>query len=96
MLKTTSLFAFAASALIVSAVAVANTPGLLGQDNELTRVSCASVMLFVPAQGRSAEDLCQPHGGVAAAGSRPASEGVVVLMRNAPAGGFKGRYEAGS
>lgn len=90
MLKTTSLIACAASVLILSAVALANTPRSVN-DEDLTRISCASLTLFVAAAGASEADLCRPHGGLATADAAPSSEGLVILVRNTPVGGFKGR-----
>ncbi|WP_439529781.1 antitermination protein [Pannonibacter sp.] len=90
MLKTIRLIACAASVLVLGAVALANTPKII-KDEELTRINCANLTLFVSTGRASADDLCRPHGGLAASDASPSSEGLVILVRNTPVGGFKGR-----
>ncbi len=59
-------------------------------DGELRRVDCQAITMFTPAQNKSAEDLCANYGGVAAKDAEPSSEGLVILVRNQPMGGFAG------
>lgn len=90
MLKTVSLISCAAAVLVLGAVALASTPKA-GKDAELMRINCADLTLFVSAGRTSVDDLCRPHGGLAASDAAPSSEGLVILVRNTPVGGFKGR-----
>ncbi|MBO6508244.1 MAG: antitermination protein [Roseibium sp.] len=59
-------------------------------DRELRRVDCQTITMFTPAYNKSAEDLCANYGGVAAKDATPSSEGLVILVRNQPVGGFAG------
>ncbi|WP_150525535.1 antitermination protein [Roseibium sediminis] len=57
---------------------------------ELRRVDCTKITIFAPHDGKSAEDLCKGYGGVATKNAEPTDEGLVILVRNQPAGGFDG------
>jgi hypothetical protein len=57
----------------------------------LSRVDCADIALFAQSGGKSAEDLCRNYGGLAATDAKPSDEGLVILVRNQPMGGFSGQ-----
>jgi predicted small lipoprotein YifL len=82
--------AFAAIAL---SAAVAGF-GLLGPldkpGSDLRRVECSKITIFAPQGGKSDEDLCKSYGGLAAAPGQETVEGLVILVRNQPMGGFDG------
>jgi len=59
-------------------------------DGELRRVDCQAITMFIPAQRKSAEELCANYGGVAEKDAMPSDEGLVILVRNQPMGGFAG------
>jgi len=84
---------FALSALVVAS-AVAGV-GFLGQtDNapaDLRRVECTKITIFAPQGGKSDEDLCASYGGLAISTSDETNEGLVILVRNQPMGGFAGQ-----
>ncbi|MEJ8475467.1 antitermination protein [Roseibium algae] len=58
---------------------------------ELTRVNCAKIAVFAPSTGKNAEDLCRNYGGLAKSDATPNTEGLVILVRNQPMGGFSGQ-----
>lgn len=60
---------------------------------DLTRTDCARITVFSPAGAKSPEDLCRPYGGLALANAAPSDEGLVILVRNQPMGGFKANTE---
>jgi hypothetical protein len=64
--------------------------GNIKSDNELRRVDCQAITMFTPARAKSAEDLCTNYGGVALKDAAPSKEGLVILVRNQPVGGFVG------
>ncbi len=59
-------------------------------DSELRRVDCQAITMFTPAQNKSAEELCANYGGVALNDAEPSKQGLVILVRNQPMGGFHG------
>ncbi|TYC65180.1 antitermination protein [Stappia sp. BW2] len=59
-------------------------------DSELRRVECQALTMFTPARSKSAEELCANYGGVALKDAEPSKEGLVILVRNQPMGGFHG------
>ncbi|SHM13518.1 hypothetical protein [Roseibium suaedae] len=61
--------------------------------SDLTRTDCARITVFAPASPKSAEDLCRPYGGLALKNAAPSSEGLVILVRNQPMGGFEANTE---
>ncbi|MEP4030248.1 antitermination protein [Roseibium polysiphoniae] len=61
------------------------------QDAKLTRVDCVEIAVFAPSNGKAAEDLCRNYGGVAEKDAQPSDEGLVILVRNQPMGGFSGQ-----
>ncbi|WP_428645363.1 antitermination protein [Roseibium sp.] len=81
---TTSTFA-----LVVVAMSLALSGGAK-TDRELRRVDCQAITMFTPAHNKSAEELCANYGGVALKDAEPSTEGLVILVRNQPVGGFKG------
>lgn len=64
--------------------------GGMNTDNELRRVDCQTITMFTPAQKKSADELCANYGGVAEKDAGPTDEGLVILVRNQPMGGFAG------
>ncbi|ADZ70001.1 hypothetical protein [Polymorphum gilvum] len=56
----------------------------------LRRVECSTLTIFAPAERLTDEELCRAHGGLAKAGAAPSESGLVILVRNRPAGGFEG------
>ena len=83
-IAATSIFALA---LVGAGLAIS---GGVTNDSELRRVDCQAITMFTPAQKKSAEDLCANYGGVAKKDSEPSKEGLVILVRNQPMGGFIG------
>ncbi|MCV0427886.1 MAG: antitermination protein [Roseibium sp.] len=81
---TSSTFALAFVGLALSLSSGPKT------DHDLRRVECEAITMFTPADNKSAEDLCANYGGVAQNGSEPSKEGLVILVRNQPMGGFIG------
>ena len=61
-------------------------------DGELRRVDCQAITMFTPAQRKSAEELCANYGGVAEKDAMPSEQGLVILVRNQPMGGFDGEH----
>jgi len=59
-------------------------------DSELRRVDCQALTMFTPAFRKSAEELCANYGGVALKDATPSKQGLVILVRNQPMGGFAG------
>ncbi|MHA7777844.1 antitermination protein [Roseibium sp. M-1] len=74
-------------ALVGAGLAVS---GGVTTDSELRRVDCQAITMFTPAKTKSAEELCANYGGVAHKDSIPSKEGLVILVRNQPMGGFNG------
>ena len=70
-------------------------PDLLqGTDRaDLMRTDCARITVFAPSSPKTAEDLCRPYGGLALKNAAPSDEGLVILVRNQPMGGFKANTE---
>lgn len=64
--------------------------GSVKTDSELRRVDCRTITMFTPAKTKSAEELCANYGGVAQKDATPSKEGLVILVRNQPMGGFDG------
>jgi hypothetical protein len=56
----------------------------------LRKVNCATLTVFAPVKGASADDLCRAHGGLAVKGDAPANSGLVILVRNQPMGDSAG------
>lgn len=81
---TTSVFALAIAGLGISLSSGPTT------DRELRRVDCEAITMFTPAHSKSAEELCANYGGVAHKDSEPSKNGLVILVRNQPVGGFAG------
>lgn len=82
--------ALAASALaLVGVTYTIVTPAQ--SPNELRRVDCSKLTVFAPVRGQSPEQLCRGHGGLAKIGMAPNEEGMVILVRNQPVGGFEGK-----
>ncbi len=60
---------------------------------ELSRIDCVEIAVFAPnGSVKSAEDLCRAYGGVARSNASPSEEGLVILVRNQPVGGFSGQH----
>ncbi|MDN3719857.1 antitermination protein [Roseibium salinum] len=59
-------------------------------DSELRRIDCQMITMFTPARHKSAEQLCENYGGVALKDAEPNKEGLIILVRNQPMGGFEG------
>lgn len=83
--------------LTVGAITIAATLAGLGlaatgekSAPDLRRVDCNQITIFAPQDGKSADDLCRGYGGTANAGAQAAAEGLVILVRNQPMGGFEG------
>ncbi|MEE4011647.1 antitermination protein [Roseibium sp. FZY0029] len=64
--------------------------GDIRTDSELRRVECQALTMFTPARSKSAEELCANYGGVALKDAEPSKQGLVILVRNQPMGGFDG------
>jgi hypothetical protein len=60
------------------------------QESELRRVECQALTMFTPSRSKSADELCENYGGVALKNAEPSKEGLVILVRNQPVGGFAG------
>ncbi|WP_417689860.1 antitermination protein [Roseibium sp.] len=59
---------------------------------DLTRIDCVEIAVFAPqASIKSAENLCRNYGGIAKTDAQPSTEGLVILVRNQPVGGFSGQ-----
>lgn len=61
------------------------------EDSNLRRVECRTLTMFTPSRKRSAESLCKNYGGVALKDAQPSKKGLIILVRNRPAGGFEGQ-----
>jgi len=64
--------------------------GGINTDRDLRRVDCQAITMFTPAQNKPAEELCANYGGVAQKDAQPSKQGLVILVRNQPMGGFDG------
>lgn len=62
------------------------------KDHDLRRVECQTLTMFTPSKVKSAEDLCEAYGGVASEDAAPSAQGLVILVRNRPVGGFEGQH----
>lgn len=80
----------AIAALLLAGAAYEVTSGQ-ASDSDLRRVECNRMTVFAPKGGSSADDLCRGYGGVAQTGASPSEEGLVILVRNQPMGGFSGQ-----
>ncbi|MTI45181.1 antitermination protein [Roseibium hamelinense] len=80
----------AAAAFVVAGISVAATTPKPAEV-ELRRVDCTDLTVFAPDNGKTPKDLCKSYGGLARAGGTPNSEGLVILVRNQPVGGFEGQ-----
>ncbi|WP_417671723.1 antitermination protein [Roseibium sp.] len=59
---------------------------------DLSRVDCVDIAVFAPKSSiKSAESLCKNYGGLATSDADPSDEGLVILVRNQPMGGFSGQ-----
>lgn len=90
-MKKLAVIATSTFALAVVGVGFAMS-GSTKSDRELRRVDCQAITMFTPALKKSAEDLCANYGGVALQDSVPSKEGLVILVRNQPVGGFVGEH----
>ena len=88
-MKKIAVAATTTFALALAGVSLALSGGVK-TDSELRRVDCRTITMFTPAQKKSAEELCANYGGVAEKNSGPTEEGLVILVRNQPMGGFAG------
>ncbi|WP_422377015.1 antitermination protein [Roseibium sp.] len=88
-MKKIAVAATTTFALALAGVSLALSGGVK-TDTELRRVDCQAITMFTPAQKKSAEELCANYGGVAAKNAGPSDEGLVILVRNQPMGGFAG------
>lgn len=59
--------------------------------SDLRRIDCSEITVFAPKNSTSAGDLCRSYGGVAQNDASPNDEGLVILVRNQPMGGFDGQ-----
>ncbi len=89
---TMTKFAFAtiSTAVLIGAGLTFALSGPSTTDSELRRVECQALTMFTPSRGKSAEELCENYGGVALNNAAPSKEGLVILVRNQPVGGFEG------
>ncbi|TYC52351.1 antitermination protein [Rhodobacterales bacterium] len=85
-------FAFATTTTFFLAIAGIgySMSGGAKSDSELRRVDCEAITMFTPAYKKSADELCANYGGVAEADTLPSKQGLVILVRNQPMGGFDG------
>ena len=88
-MKKIAVAATSTFALALIGVSIALSGGVTS-DNELRRVDCQTITMFTPAQKKSAEELCENYGGVAEKNAEPTEQGLVILVRNQPMGGFAG------
>lgn len=84
--------------IVTVAVAAAALAGVVygsafGQqkDTDLRRIDCSRMTVFAPQGGTSPDDVCRNYGGVAKIGATPSEDGLVILVRNQPMGGFNGQ-----
>lgn len=89
---TMTKFVIAAiSAIAILAIGISLAlSGDVTKEAELRRVDCQAITMFTPAKSKSAEDLCAKYGGVAKTNAAPSTQGLVILVRNQPVGGFAG------
>ncbi len=89
---TMNKIAVAATSTFVLALVGAGVvlSGGVRTDSELRRVECQALTMFTPARSKSAEELCANYGGVALKDAEPSKQGLVILVRNQPMGGFDG------
>jgi len=88
-MKKITVAATTTFALALAGVSLALSGGV-NTDSELRRVDCQAITMFTPAQKKSAEELCANYGGVAEQDASPSEQGLVILVRNQPMGGFAG------
>ncbi len=88
-MKKTAFAATSAFAIVIAGLSLALSGGAKS-DRELRRVDCQALTMFTPAHNKSAEELCANYGGVALKDAAPSTEGLVILVRNQPVGGFEG------
>ncbi|EFO30695.1 transcription antitermination protein [Roseibium sp. TrichSKD4] len=88
------LFTIAALALATGMAGFALALSVDKPSGELRRVDCTKITIFAPQDGKSAEDLCKGYGGLAVQDAEPTDEGLVILVRNQPVGGFIGPASA--
>ncbi|MBD8890359.1 antitermination protein [Roseibium litorale] len=84
------------AAAAIALVGQGLVPGLLDRPaggGDLTRTDCARITVFAPSGPKTAEDLCRPYGGLALKNAAPSDEGLVILVRNQPMGGFRANTE---
>ena len=63
------------------------------EPQDLSRIDCAKLTVFAPkASSASPKDLCRSYGGLAQTNHIPNTEGLVILVRNQPMGGFDGQH----
>ncbi len=88
-------FAYAtlSMAIMIGAGLAFAMSGQTPQDSELRRVECQALTMFTPSHKKSAEELCTNYGGVAMKNAAPSKEGLIILVRNQPVGGFAGNPE---
>ncbi|WP_209015752.1 hypothetical protein [Roseibium sp. RKSG952] len=77
-----------ATAAVVTIGTVFLAASLMPEATDHRRVNCSKLTVFAPQNGKSEEELCKSHGGLALSGSAPAEQGLVILVRNLPMGGF--------
>ena len=85
-IATTSTFALALAGIGIALSGGINT------DHDLRRVDCQAITMFTPARNKPAEELCANYGGVALKDAEPSKQGLVILVRNQPMGGFDGEH----
>ncbi|MEM5582122.1 MULTISPECIES: antitermination protein [unclassified Roseibium] len=88
-MKKIAVAATTTFALALAGVGFAMSGGVK-TDSELRRVDCQALTMFTPAYRKSAEELCANYGGIAQKDAAPNKEGLVILVRNQPMGGFDG------
>jgi hypothetical protein len=86
-------YATISTAVLIGAGLAFAMSGPSTKDSELRRVECQALTMFTPSRGKSAEELCENYGGVALKDAAPSKEGLVILVRNQPVGGFEGKPE---
>lgn len=88
-MKKIAVAATTTFALGIAGIGFAMSGGV-NSDSDLRRVDCQTLTMFTPANSKSAEDLCANYGGVALKDAAPNKQGLVILVRNQPMGGFAG------
>ncbi len=81
---------FATAAVLLAGAAYQAASGQ-ASDSDLRRVDCNEMTVFAPKNRSSDKDLCRGYGGIAKIDAEPNSEGLVILVRNQPMGGFTGQ-----